>query len=327
MPNPDTFTLYWSSLDMYEKCPQSFLWNKGWGVIDVGGGPGQKKPKPYKKSEHHAVMGTVIQAVVERFYNDELWNVLQPMMLRDRLLELADEYLRLELAKRFVDWRLAGMTREEMAKTVRDGILGYMRTMKAHRLLGPYAKAELDMVAYVNKWTPIGGRADLVVRRDDTGTTIVDGKNGRRYKDGKIQVDPDQLRWYALCFWLSYHQMPDRLGFVYYRYPSGDPILDADGKDTGAKEPGVEWIPYTRDDLKGLAQRAVDARKAMNKERFQATPDWRACRYCDYESVCPERQSQKANNRRSPKSVEGLLDGIGGADGGIVEFTMGSEKP
>ena len=72
-PKPRRFTLYWSSLERYEQCPQKFLWYRGWGVIDVGGGPGNKKPKPKRSSEHHAVMGKVIQAVIEDLYNEEWW--------------------------------------------------------------------------------------------------------------------------------------------------------------------------------------------------------------------------------------------------------------
>lgn len=306
MTNHKSFTLYWSSLDRFENCGQNFLWSRGWGTIDVGGGPGQKKPKPIQKSEHHAVMGTAIQAVIEKFYNEGLWKILAPMELRDRLLEMGKEEFRLECSRRFIDWRLCE-PREEQEKLVLDGILGYMKTMKAHKLLGPYARCEVDMVGYVNKYTPIGGRADLTIRRDTEprlGVTILDGKNGKRYKDGKggwmTYTNPDQLRWYALCFYLMYRKLPDYLGFLYYRFPYGAPVIDPDGVDTGKTEEGVEWVTFTLEDLKGLAQRAVDARKAMDKEKFQATPSSKTCRFCDYETVCPDRGTQKEQNRRGP---------------------------
>lgn len=301
------FTLYWSPLSTYEDCPQKFLWGRGWGQIDVGGGPGKRKPRPVQKSEHHAVLGIVIQGVIERFYNDELWKMLAPVALRDRLLEMAEQDLNLELARKFVDWKMAP-SRNELSQTVREGILGYMKTLKAHRLLGPYARAEVDLVAYANKYTPIGGRADVIIRREDTGVSIIDGKNGKRYKDGKggmmMYTDPDQLRWYALLFYLCYHQMPDRVGFVPYRYPYGTPILDDDGNDTGQIEPGVDWVPFSKEDLKGLAQRAVDARKSMDKEVFPAKPEPKKCKFCDFETVCPERMAQKDANRRTPKAAD-----------------------
>lgn len=305
------YTLYWSSLDMYEQCPQKFLWTRGWGAIDVGGGPGRSKPKPLKKSEHHILMGIAIQAVIERFYNEELWKLLTKDELKSRLLELCDQEFNLQLTRRFIDWRLAP-PKKDLQELVVNGVMGYMQTLKAQKLLGPYSRAEVDLVGYVDKYNPIGGRADVVIRREDTGITIIDGKNSRRYKDGKgglmTYTDPDQLRWYALCFYLGANRMPDRLGFVYYRYPygstvldaDGNPVLDADGNET--KETGVEWVEFTEDDLKGLAQRALDARKGMNKEKFDAQPSWKTCRFCDYESVCPERTAQKNRNRRGGKA-------------------------
>jgi hypothetical protein len=309
------FTLYWSSLDKYEKCPQSFLWGRGWGAIDCGGGPGRKKPKPLKKSRHHAVMGIVIAEVLEDLYNHELWK--SPEGLSQRLTELTDEKFKLECARNYIDWRIAP-SKTEMLTVCTDGVLGFLKTLKQNRLLGPYAKAEVDLVAYVNKYTPIGGRADLIIRRDDTGISILDGKNSKA--KGKY-TDPDQLRWYALCFYLAYRVMPDRLGFTYFRYPAGMPVLDDDGNETGETETGVDWVEFSRDDLKGLAQRAVDARKGMDKERFPATPTPSNCRFCDYETVCEQRQEQKAKNRRRKKSKDSVLDQASG----FVTFGMDGE--
>jgi CRISPR/Cas system-associated exonuclease Cas4 (RecB family) len=312
------FTLYYTNFDRYERCPQQFLWYAGWGAIDNGGGPGRPKPKPLKKSEHHIVMGVVIQGVIEKFYNGFLWKLLPPAQLKDRMLEMCEQDFKLQLAKKYIDWRVAP-PREELLKCVKDGVMGYMKTLKAQKFLGPYAQAEVDLVAYADKYCPIGGRADVIFTRDDVGTTILDGKNGARYKDGKggykTYTDPDQLRWYALCYYLCYHKMVDRLGFVYYRYPYGTPILKEDGTDSGEVEQGVVWVTYTKDDLKGLAQRALDARKAIDKEKFVATPEPKTCRFCDYESVCPERQTMRENNRRKPNcSADAKLDSITGLE-------------
>lgn len=310
------YTLYWSSLALFENCARSYLWSRGWGQIECGGGPGRKKPKPIQKSEHYAILGICIQFVIENLYNGKLWELLGPVDLRNRLMQMAEENLKLECARKFIDWRIAG-SKDEMEKEIKEAILGYMRTLKHHRLLGSYAQCEVDLLGYIDKYNPIGGRADLIIRRDqepNLGVSILDGKNSKRYKDGKVlktHTDPDQLRWYALCFYLAYsHALPDRVGFVYYKYPYGSPKLDIDGKDTGEIESGVDWVPFTKEDLKGLAQRAVDARKSMEKERFDPTPTPKGCKYCDYESVCDARIAQKAANRRTPKNTESRLDSI-----------------
>lgn len=292
------FTLYYSPFDKFEKCPQDFLWSRGWGSIDVGGGPGRGKPRPIKDSRHHAIMGITIQKVVEEMYARELWK--HPASLAQTLVDMVEKEFNYEVARSFVDWRLAP-PKAEMIQTCKDGVLGYLRTMKAHRLAGPYAKAEVDLLGYINKYNPVGGRADVIIRRDDTGTTILDGKNSQ--SKGKY-TSPDQLRWYALCYYLAYGKLPDRLGFVYYRYPYGMP------KEDGTTEEGVDWVPVTRPDIEGLAQRAVDARKAMDKEKFGATPSPKTCQFCDFQTVCPERISQKAANSKGRKKGDDFGDGF-----------------
>lgn len=291
-------TLYWSTLEMYEDCPQKFLWSRGWPGIDVGGGPGRKKPLPIQSSEHHRMMGQVIQKVIEDMYNNELWK--HPQGLVDRLLSMVeDEYYR-SLTRAFIDWAKAP-TREEMLKVCKDGVSGFMRTLKANRLLGSYAKAEVDLIGWVDDKNPIGGRPDVIVRRDDTGVTILDGKNSQ--SKGKY-TDPDQLRWYALCYYLAYRQMPDRLGFVYYRYPH----------DESTGESGVDWVPFTKSDIEGLAARAVEAKKSMIKQRFHADPTPKKCGLCDYQTVCDARIDQRTENAAKRKkndpfaNVEGYID-------------------
>ena len=309
------------------------LWSRGWGNIDVGGGPGRRKPIPVEKSKHHAVMGIVLADFWENLYNKEEWK--HPDGLMDRLLEQARKTFDRELLSGFVDWRLSP-PRDELWQTIEDGMRGYMRTMKHHKLLGPFARSEVDLSTYLDKWTPIGGRADLIFRREDTGITILDGKNSKRYKDPKTKklfthTDPDQLRWYALCFYLAYRKFPDRLGFVYFRYPYGNPVLDTDGQEVPAVdenglplghseiEQGVDWVPFTKDDLKGIATRAKDALRAMNREKFDANPVPSKCKFCDYETVCPQRQAQKQANRRNKKTSEAFFDGMSG----ISTFGMG----
>lgn len=311
------FTLYWSSLERYEQCPRKFLWSRGWGDIDVGGGPGKRKPEPLKKSKHHAVMGTVIAGVSEKMYNEEWWR--DPASLPRRISEAVDAEWKYQTSKpwNWIDYREAGSKRS-LIQTCKDGALGYLKTMKANKFLGEYARAEVDLIGWVDKWNSIGGRPDTIIRRDDTGITILDGKNSKH--KGRY-TNPDQLRWYALVFYLAYRQLPGRLGFVYYRYPYGTPILDDDGnpvldeEGNPQVEQGVDWVPFTKDDLKGLAQRALDTRKNMWQEKFDPTPVPSVCRFCDYETVCDARQQQKEENRKNRKpAVPELSDSKGFID-------------
>lgn len=310
----ESSTIYWSSLKSYEDCPQHLLWSKGWDGIDLGAGPGRPKPKPVIVSpRHHAVMGIVIQYAIEKMYNDELWR--SPKTLQSLLLEIIDrEWSKQESDSRNqLDYRNIEMTRSELLQTCRDGVLNYLKTMQAHRFLGPYSKGEVDLIGWVDKYTQVGGRADMIIRRDDTGVTILDGKNTKH----RESPDPDQLRWYALLFKLSYRQLPDRLAFVWYRFPF----------NSEANETGITWVPFTEEDVKALADRVIKARLSMRKELFAAAPTPTKCRNCDFQTVCPERIAQRAINsaKRAPRSPQAAKTPIGVSspdEDGFTDFSM-----
>lgn len=312
-------SLYWSSLKTYEECPQKFLFKYGAPGIDVGGGPGKPKPIPEQRSEHHMMMGTVIQYAIERFYNDELWKGLRSGDLSTKelvsmLKDITRKSFNQETTVRHIDWREAPAP-AEMLDTCIKGVIGYLKTMKANHLLGEFAKAEYLLLGYIDDNTPVGGRVDTIIRRDEKpgrpapGFTIIDGKNS---KHKMKYTDPDQLRWYALLLYLSHGVLPDRLGFAFYRYPYGTPVEGEEGEI----EQGVEWVEYDRGDIRGLAQRAVEARRAIGQKEFEANPVPKVCRFCDWEKVCTQRQAQrKANARkrgRKKKPVDPALQDLEG---------------
>jgi hypothetical protein len=301
-------TLYWSHVEAYEVCPLKGLWKAGWEGIDLGAGPGRPKPQPRDKSRHHAVMGIVVQGVLEDFYNKEEWR--EPVGLQKRLTDATRGRLAVECGSNFIDWHQSPPY-EEMEQVALTGVLGYLRTMKAHQLLGVYARSEVKLLGHLTKWLPIGGKADFIIRRDDTGITILDGKNSLT----KMKyVDPDQLKWYALCFALSFQQLPDRLAFVWYRYPH----------DEATGEQGLDWVTFTKRDLKELAERAQEVRLKQRKLMFDPTPSHAACRFCDFESQCEARQQMKKTN--SEKRRKGSLPVIAESSDGIVELGFGAEE-
>lgn len=304
------FYLYWTNIEDYEECPQRFLWGHGYGTIDLGRGPGRSKEKPVKQSKHDAIMGNVIGKAVEAIYNDELWRT--PITLPDRIREIVRREFTFSMGESYIDWNRSP-PRDELLQVCLDGAVNFLKTMKTQKLLGPYAKAEVDITTWVDKYTPVAGRPDIIIRRDDTGVHIVDGKNAKT--PGKY-TNPDQLRWYALCFYVAYNVMPSRLSFCYFRYPEGTPPPDHD--------PSVPWtgmvdVPMVKEDIKTLAVRAKETYRAMGRELFDPTPSAKACRFCAYETVCDARKEQKALNPRKASVKDPGSDLTGGATG-IVDL-------
>jgi len=306
--------LFWSSFDLYQNCPQRFLFKYGHPAYDLGAGFGEPKPVSEQRSEHHAIMGVAIQYAIEHLYNDLLWKRLLPSaknhLTVPELIAILKELVWIkmdqQIQERYVDWRRAP-SHGDMAEICIDGVLGYLRTMQANQFLGEYAKAEQLYVNFIGD-VPVGARVDLVLRRDpkpgrtkNLGITLLDGKNS---KHKNRWTNPDQLRWYAMLFFLCYNRLPDRAGFVYYRYPYGMATKD------GGIEQGVDWVDLDRQDIRGLAQRAVDVRNAIRRREFDPKPIPAYCRYCDWEKDCPERQAQLERNRkkRGKRKTDGIDD-------------------
>lgn len=301
MANNET-VLFWSSLSSFENCPMYYLWSKGWDTIDLGYGLGKKKPKPVKDSKEHAVMGICIQGTIETQFNEEWYK--HPAGLAERMLVDVEQRFNYEIQNNYIDWRTAP-PKAELLQICKDGVLGWLKTMKQNRFLAPYSKAEIELLGWIDKWNPVGGRPDLILRQEDgSQVTILDGKNSK--EKGKY-TDPDQLRWYALLYYLAYGVIPDRLGFVYYRYPAGKQTVNEKGETI--TETGVDWVTCTREDIKGLAHRAVEAKKLMRKEKFAANPSPKGCQFCEYQTVCPDRIAQKAANSKNRKPKEDILAG------------------
>lgn len=311
------FYLYWSNIEAYEACPRSFLWGHGYGTIDLGRGPGRSKAKPEQDSKHHALMGIVLSRVIEHLYNDELWR--EPATLPEKLTEIVHREFTFGLNENNIDWAVAP-PKQDMLKVCLSGAMGYLRTMKANKLLGPYAKSEVDLSAWVDQYTPIAGRPDLILRRDDTGVMILDGKNS--LTPGKY-TNPDQLRWYALVFYLAYNTMPNRLAFCYFRYPEGSPP-----KDHPADKPwtGLVDVSFTRDDIKTLGVRAKETYKAMQKELFDPCPSPKNCRYCDFKTVCDVAHQPTPRKSRAPAIIDGTVEHAIASSDGMIELGFGASS-
>jgi len=259
---------------MYEDCPQRFLWTKGWDGIDVGAGEGKPKPVTKPTSRHAAIMGIAIHHAIELFYNDEIYR--NGKGVTDLLCTLATEKFNTLCEKSFIDYEEAKLTKQQMLDLVINGVKGFVQTCKHNKLLGTYSKSEVKMIAWIDQYNSIGGIVDIVVRREDCGTLLLDGKNSRI----KEKVDEDQLHFYALVYRYSYRKMPDKLGFVWFRYPYVENTQDT----------GITWVDVSQQKLDELITRVQTAKKSMYKKKFKAKPSRDACIFCNYKDQCSEYQ-------------------------------------
>lgn len=304
------YRLYWSHIEAWESCPQNFLWGHGWEGIDLGAGPGKRKPLVRKDSRHNALMGLVIGTALEKIYNEELYRT--PAELAEKVETLVRREFAFSLGKEYVDWTRAP-SRDELLQTCLKGAAGFLTTMKVNRLLGPYSRSEVNLDAWLDDTTPISGRPDLIINREDTGLAIYDGKNS---KNPGEYTDPDQLRWYALCAYLKWKVMPQRLAFIYFRYPPGNPPPKHPGPPEDWK--GMVEVPLTQENLRDLGVRAKKVHLAMVEKNFAPTPSASACRWCEYREDCAQRHVPKTRTPAAPEP--GSAQALVAEAEGIVEI-------
>jgi hypothetical protein len=269
--------LYWSRLKKYESCGLNYLWSYGHPKYDLGQGYGKRRIPPIKRSEHHALMGTVIQYAIEMLYNNKLYqkHLFDQKSLQQELLKHMDEMFQQEQRRRFLI--LDEMSVDEMREICVSGVMGYLETMKHQKLIGSYNQAEERLTGALPDGTLIGGIADLVYRLHGD-YIILDGKNSKA--KGRY-LDADQLRWYALCFRLVYGFYPKKLGYVWYRFPYNEE----------KEETGVSWVDFGRRDMTRLEERASRVRNLIQEgEKFRANPSKDNCRFCDFASVCEAKK-------------------------------------
>ena len=265
--------LSYSSLKQYESCPRQYNWQRI-----------ERRPRPQEESRHNAMTGTVIQATFEHFYKNEIWR-MGPDASK-YLQEVSLGYLDKFLAENLVNWDdpSCRFTLIDVRSELFRMIPATVQTIKRERLLGPYAQSEIPIELYMGKDILLGN-LDFVIRTTDDKVWIFDGKATKHREE---RVDPDQLYFYALLFYLRWQYMPDRLGFLYYWY-------------TDQPEKAMDWIPVDVERVHAIKDRAEKAIAAMRRNEWQPNPTPSNCKYCAWELSCKERQEQKAINSAKRK--------------------------
>jgi hypothetical protein len=239
--------LSYSGYKLYLNCPYAY-WHGYIGKLPL------EKPDDRLGS----VFGSIVGVLFEDFYNHEWWRKPEPQAFVMSQIEAATvKVLKQEQSPKWgrpggvLMWRGEGEGQnpkamyadaDELMADVRDAVARGFKIIRAERLLGPYAKAEIKLDSTVEGHR-LGGRADFIIRRakphQDKG--IYDGK-GSKYRDR--YVDPKQLHWYAMLYRLRFNEVPDKLAFVYWRFDPPE---------------SIDWVEFTEADLDQLLEDTLAA--------------------------------------------------------------------
>lgn len=261
----------YSGYNQYKNCPKQYWLQRI-----------KKEPPPEKDSRHNAIVGSVVQRVFEAFYNEELYRLGKGTS--EELLRRAQMYFEEFMATNYVDFNHVTCrykSQHEPLKEIVEIIPKTLQGIIREKFYGPYAKSEVEMKERFNGGDVLVGYIDFVIRRDNGEVIILDGKSSRHREKN---VNEEQLYFYALMFYLRYRQLPDKLGFFYYRF-ADDPEL------------ALDWFPVDKARIKELSNNIKDVMFEIRRRQYDATPKASFCRWCQWERVCDARMAQKRANR------------------------------
>lgn len=276
--------LSYSGYDTYRKCPRMY-WHQ---YVD-------KTPKE-PENRVNMLYGSTVGTIFEQFYEDKVWRSKEPITeLLSRVDGVLDEIIRQETTGKrggVIQWKSKEdkrpnyASREELVVDINDAIPRGIEIIRANRLLGPVADAEVVLDSEI-KGHKIAGRADFIIQRmaPDNDLIILDGK-GSRHRDK--YVSEDQLQWYAALYNVKFGRLPDKVGFIFWRWSVAESMewFPVNDRTTGAiLELAINTCNTIEASKRRLAMAPPEARDDMVHEEFTASigPD---CKLCSYTAFC-----------------------------------------
>lgn len=261
-----------SKYNLYKKCPLSYKWK----YVE------NKKPKIIPNM-YYALPGITIQKIFEHFYNDEWY--LKRSQCREYMYDQAPIIFDKILKWCNVDWnsKIAKKSKHEVYDDFLEMIGKNLDLIKDQKLLGKVAKSEHKIISNFdnNKYVVLTSKLDFFIKNNE-GLIILDGKatsNKKSYLD-----NPDQLYFYAMMCKNQYNVYPDKIGYWWWR----------DAKLT--------YIDFDESHIEKLKEEIKDVLYKIYKNKFEATPSYEACLFCEYNSECTEKIKYAAE-KQAEKSI------------------------
>lgn len=299
--------LSFSGFSVLGECPKKY-WHQ---YVD-------KTTLPKPDNCINALYGSTVGTLFEDFYEKKLWK--RPDVEKYMLSEVEptlDKVIEKERkSNKLVDWadeKANYHSRSDLVEEIRAGVPRGLTIIRQNRFLGPVAKAEMKLD---HDFGPhrVAGRADFVIQRVDPygDLIILDGKGS---KHREKYVKETQLKWYALLYYTKTGKLPDRLGFLFWRFDGDKAVL---------------WVDFTKADIHFLKEEVLGTMTRVEKnvrrleilsqtpkahyeerqELFPAQPTF-GCKLCSYLPVCeeglkkygPKQKSEGGGGRRSKVTV------------------------
>lgn len=273
----------YSSFRNYIDCPRKYRWH-----LD-------RVDPPVEPSKYFALYGLLVQKFFEHLCNNHYKN--NPNLKPEQIRTLMKQQWHFILKDNHVIWDepWCRETSEEIFEGAFQDVLKNMSELNFYK----NTKSEVVFETLLKKSQDlITGRMDFLYINPHNEVEILDGKGTNKIE---TNVDADQLYFYALLYLLKYKRLPDKLGFVFYKFHM------------------IEYIEFDLNTILEFKNKLALVKKSIKEDTTWApkVKITKQCKWCEYSLICDafkEKKSENASKRKSSINVENT--------GGIIDLPL-----
>jgi DNA helicase-2/ATP-dependent DNA helicase PcrA len=195
----------------------------------------------------------------------------------ERLTHLESEGIEIteQIAFEILDkeWIISSFKSETEANQAKDQAKQMLRTYLCWRIANPNSvvSAEQKFTISIND-IPLNGYIDRVERTPEGDYEVIDFKTGSADESKNSIKDNIQINVYSLATEKLYGILPKRSSLFYL------------------KKNKLVANPVERSHLEKVKRSLEDNVESILREEFTAIPSYKACRKCDFQTICDEKK-------------------------------------
>jgi len=268
----------YSSYRRYLDCPRRYHYE------DI-----KKKPK-VEESAYFKLYGLLMEAFFKRYTNDlsKSGKELSETGIKGILFKMWEKIL----DDNYVDWG-DPWVRETSSQIFERAYQDVLKNLKAFSFWGE-SKSEITIDVLLKKTRDlVTGRLDFLWNRPAGGVEILDGKGTNKIE---TNVDVEQLYFYALLYLLHHGRLPNKIGFLFYRYQI------------------IKYIDFDMDTIVTFKDKVSAVKKLIKADKvfLPKVGLSKQCKWCPYRFECDAYASKRAANAEKRKvKIEALENSLG----------------
>lgn len=266
--------LSFSSYSTYLSCPKRYKYQ-----VD-------RVTPPEIASKYFALYGILVQ----KFFEDYT-NILIPkkvLVNEETVRNVLEKRWQELLQKEYVNWN-DPWVRETPSQMFEEALSDILENISTFDFWSDVRSEVTYKINLKNSGDVLNGRIDFIRFFPDGSVELLDGKSTKHLD----RVDPEQLLFYALMYFLRHKKLPKRLGFLFYRYKI------------------IKYIDFNRDILITFKNKLALAKKAIKLDRdFEARVKLsKNCQWCSYKLLCKPYMDKKAANAEKRSKIKADFEG------------------